>query len=136
MRSPVVVSGAGVIAAAQQSACRRHSRQRFEFTVHPRSRFAVAGPGACCCPTTGRQDDPGRQLAIPELSLSGPGAWPTRVLSIMAAWFAQTGIDAVGSVRGGTGVRATRLALPVAGLAPPLAAAISERIAVLPFDRG
>jgi competence protein ComEC len=133
VRSPVVASG-------QVSSLPRSSlladgavRQRFEFTVATLDPVRCRGPRRLLLSYYGSSTlVPGEHWRF-ELSLKRPRGLANPGSFNMAAWFAQSRIDAVGSVRKGG---ATRLAAArgVNGLHHRLRAAISQRIALLPFD--
>ena len=108
-------------------------RQRFEFAIKTLGPRQCAGPGRVLLSYYGPDTlIPGEywwfavKLKKP-WGLANPGSYNIQ------AWFAQTGIDAVGSVSGGRAGRITG-ADTFAGLHHRLRQSISERIDRLPFE--
>ena len=109
------------------------SRQRFEFSVQAIAPARCAGPERVLLSYYGpAKMVPGATWTFPaKLSkpwgLANPGSFN------LQAWYAQTGIDAVGTVSGGRGAKQPGNPAP-SGLPERLRQAVSERITALPLE--
>lgn len=110
-------------------------RQRFEFKVRSITPADCAGPRRLLLSYYGpAKIVPGETWLFP-VKLSKPWGLANPGTFNMQAWYAQTGVDAVGSVSGGRSGRGMKLAerARLASLPNRLRQSISERISALPF---
>ncbi len=109
------------------------TRQRFEFAVRGLAPRHCSGPQRVLLSYYGpAKMIPGDTWTFP-VSLRRPWGLANPGSFNLQAWYAQTGIDAVGSVRGGRG---EKQALPAALVSMPdrLRQSIAERIGALPVE--
>jgi competence protein ComEC len=110
------------------------SRQRFEFTVHELFPADCSGPQQILLSYYGpAKIIPGDTWTFP-VKLSRPWGLANPGSFNLQAWYAQTGIHAVGNVSGGRGVRQPARAA-LSSLPGRLRQDISERIAALPLEK-
>ena len=129
---PLVVSG--VVASLPRSSDFPDGgrRQRFEFAVDGLEPAACAGPQRILLSYYGGAKlSPGDSWVFPA-KLSKPWGLANPGSHNLQAWFAQTGIDAVGHVSGGAGTRRDQ-APAVASLPNRLRQRIAARIHALPL---